>query len=385
MMTRKRRWFLVCLGLPLVLLVGFISWIWFLQQEPTLDGETLSQHLLRLHDAHADVRASSLEYVKAYPDVFGPYCLQLLSKKTTTMQAWLERFQTSFAPTRLGRKLGVKSPRLKLQVRAMSALALAVLDVPIQEKIHALKVGLYDADRQTRMESVKSLATLGASSLPIFEQALADSAIGVRNAALYGMYLLGSEAKPALESVKDLLINEDLSTDPLNYEVFWRVGPESAEVLGNALNTTSAVKRFRLLKAMVPLRRFIYPYRDHFIAGLKHANPKVRSESARALMAAGRVYAEVAALLFPLLKDEETEVRLIALQLLNSRVAFTEPVIPELLVLLEDKEKEIRRLAGHILERLSPKTPTSKEALQKALNSENIFVREVAAKTLANE
>jgi HEAT repeat protein len=384
MMTQKRRWLLVCLCLPLVLLVGLVSWIWFQQQEPTLDGEPLSQHLLRLHAPHADVRASSLEFVKAHPDEFGPYCLQLLSKETTTMQAWLERVQTKLAPTRLGRKLGVKSPRLKLQVRAMSALALAVLDVPVEEKIQALKVGLYDADRQTRMESVKSLATLGPASLPILEPALTDSAIGFVM-PLSMACILGPEAKPALESLKDLLINEDFSTDPLNYEVFWRVGPEAAEVLGQALDTANAVQQFRILKAMVSLRRYIYPYRDHFIAGLKHANPKVRSESARALMAAGRVFAEVAALLFPLLKDEESEVRLTALQLLNQRVNFTEPAIPEFLLLLEDDEKEIRRIAGTILERLTPKTTDSKEALKDALNSENIFVREVAAKALANE
>src|SRR6056300_682127 len=123
-MTRKRRWWLVGLCLPLVLLLGLICWVWFHQQEPTLEGKPLSEHLLKLHAPHADVRASSLEYVKAHSDVFGPYCLQLLSKETTPIQAWLERVQTRLAPTRLGRKLGVKSPKLKLQVRAMSALAL---------------------------------------------------------------------------------------------------------------------------------------------------------------------------------------------------------------------------------------------------------------------
>ena len=97
------------------------------------------------------------------------------------------------------------------------------------------------------------------------------------------------------------------------------------------------------------------------------------------------MHAEVAALLFPLLKDEEVEVRLSVVQLLNQRVPFTEPAIRDLLLLLEDDEKEIRRTAGFILERLTPKAPASKEALREALKSENIFVREVAAKALANE
>ena len=171
----------------------------------------------------------------------------------------------------------------------------------------------------------------------------------------------------------------------MSFEVFQRVGPEAAEVLGNALNTTNVVKRFRLLKAIVSLGNSIYPYRDHFIAGLKHPSSKIRSESARALMAGGQVHAGVAALLFPLLKDEEAEVRLSVVQLLNQRVPFTEPAIRDLLLLLEDDEKEIRRIAGFMIERLTPKAPASKEALREALKSENVFVREVAAKALANE
>ena len=42
-------------------------------------------------------------------------------------------------------------------------------------------------------------------------------------------------------------------------------------------------------------------------------------------------------------------------------------------------------MAGFMLERLTPKASASKEALREALKSENIFVREVAAKALANE
>lgn len=385
MMTQKRRWLMVGLCLPLVLFLGFIGWIWFQHQEPTIEGVSLSAHLLRLNDGHADVRASALEFVKDHSDVFGPYCLRILSKQTTKVQAWVERAQRSLASTALGQKLGIRGPRNKLLVRAMTALALGVLDIPIEQKLHALNIGLHDADRQTRMESAKSLASIGPPSLQVFRPALTDTAIGVRNAAIYGVYLLGPVAKPALELLKGLLINEDQSVDPLAFEVFRQIGPDSAEVLGNALSTTNAVQKIRLLKAMVPLGRHIYPFRDYFIAGLNHVAPKVRAESARALMSAGGVHAGVAALLFPLLKDETTEVRLTALQLLNQRVPFAEPVIPDLLTLLEDDEKEIRRIAGFMLERLSPKTPESKQALNMALSSENVFVREVAQKTLANE
>ena len=193
---------------------------------------------------------------------------------------------------------------------------------------------------------------------------------------------MGPEAQPALESIKNLLINEDLNLDPLCFEVFCRIGPEAAHVLGKALSTTNAVAKYRLLKAMVPLRRSIYPYRQMFMEGLEHPDPKVRSESARALIAAGSVHAKVAALLFPLLEDDAPEVRLTALQLLNGLVGFAEPVIPVLLGLLEDDDKEIRRIAGSVLERLSPSTRESKQALEAALISENIFVREVAEKVL---
>lgn len=385
MMTLRRRWLIVCLSIPLFILVTLFGWLWLQQKEPTLDGKPLSNHLLKLHDSHADVRASALKYVQAHQEVFGPYCLRLVSNQNTTMQAWMHRFQQKVAPTRLGQKLGVRNPMYQLKVRAMAALALGVVDLPAAEKISALKVGLYDADRQTRMESVKSLAALGAPSLEVLEASMTDVSIGVRNAGLYGMYLLGPEARPALGSLKDLLINEDLNLDPLSFEIFWRIGPEAADTLGSALNTTNAVAKYRLLKAMIPLRRLIYPYRDQFIEGLKHTAPKVRSESARALISAGRVDAKVAALLFPLLRDDAVEVRLTAVQLLNQRVPFAEPAMPELLLLLEDEEKEIRRIAGFMLERMILKTSASRQALESALNSENIYVREVAGKALANQ
>ena len=381
-MNKRRRWLFLGLFLPLLSIILIGAWIWFSQKEPTLDGKPLSEYLLKLNAPHADVRASSLEYVKNHSEVFGPFCLKLLSKETTPIQAWMYRFQKQLAPTQMGRRLGIRSPRLQILIRAMSALAVGAMDLPAPAKIKALKVGLYDADRQTRMESAKSLVALKEASLPILEEAIVDADIGVRNAAIYGMYLLGPEAKPALESLKNLLINEDLSLDPLCFEVFWRIGPESAHTLGQALNTTNAVAKYRLLKAMVPLRRHIYPYQNEFISGLKHADSKVRIESARALMVAGRVYADVVAMLFPLLRDDETEVRLAIVKLLNQRVPFTEPVIQDLLLLLEDDEQEIRRVAASILERMNPQSSDSKKALKDALQSENAYVREVAAKAL---
>ena len=53
-MNRKRRWLLVSVYLPLGLLVGLIVWVLFQLQEPSLNGEPLSHHLLKLQDGHSD-------------------------------------------------------------------------------------------------------------------------------------------------------------------------------------------------------------------------------------------------------------------------------------------------------------------------------------------
>ena len=103
-MNRKRRWLLVSLYLPLVLLVGLIGWVLFQQQEPSLGGEPLSHHLLKLQDGHSDIRASSLEYVKAHSAEFGPYCLRILSRRSNVIQTWLESLQGRLAPKTWGEK-----------------------------------------------------------------------------------------------------------------------------------------------------------------------------------------------------------------------------------------------------------------------------------------
>lgn len=382
-MRRIRTWLWLSAVLSVVLLAGGLAFIWSVSNEPKLNGQPLSEHLLKLQLSDQEVRAVTLKLIAEHPSVFGPYCLDLVANGPSSVEQWTDQFQSKYRSTVIGRKLGLRSPLKKYLARSMAAAALSVLDVGEDQKLNALRSALFDEDRGLRMEASKVLAQMGPVSLGLLKESLGDPDPGVRNAGLYGMYLMGSEARPALEALKQLLLNQSFNVDGVLFEVFARIGQPSVPVLIEAMEGADALGKYRILRALVPLGRHLYAHQKLFIAELQHPDSAVKMESVKALMAAGFVDEKVTSLLFPLLKDPDPNVRLTVLRQLNSRVPYAEPVLADLVALLTDDHKEIRELAGHIIDRIPLKMGGSRDILDSARRSEFAYVREVAEKRLA--
>ncbi|MDA7617848.1 hypothetical protein N8703_00910 [Verrucomicrobia bacterium] len=384
-MMARNKWIFFGSFVLLLSIIGALLLFRTALRETHIDGKTLHAHLHELHNSVSQARKLKLGYIRSHTTLFAPYCLKTLLNRPTLIESYVRRFRSKYGKTPLGYRLGIRSPDRNVKTRAMAACALSVLDIADAEKVRALQVGFLEGERQTRMESVKALAAMGSLGLPIFQASLDDPSVDLRNAALYGIYLLGDEAEPALVALRELLMDASLFPDPLLFEVFVRIGPRAVPVLGQALDTPNALVKARLIKAMVPLRRLNAPYRQLFIDGLKDGDPDVRLESARGFVAVGGVDAKSAVALFPLLGDPSPKVRLVVLQLFSQISPFAEPMLVDLITLLEDDDKEIRRLAARIIEGLPLDLEASMQILQVASNAQNAFVREVAQKALVDK
>ena len=384
-MRRLRTWLWLAVVFPVVLAAGILLFFSSVSSEPELNGQPLSEHLLKLRQSDEEVRASTLKLIEDHPSLFGPYCLDMVANGPSSIEQLTDQFQSKYGSTLIGRKLGLRSPMKKYLARTMAATALGVLDVDEAKKLSALRAALYDEDRGLRMESAKVLAQMGSIALDLLEESLGDPSPGVRNAGIYAMYLLGPEAAPALESLKEVLLNKAFNVDGVLFEVFGRIGEPSVPVLIEAMDEADAQDKARIFRALVPLRRHLLPHREVFIAELQHPDSTVKMESVNALMAAGFVDAKITSLLFPLLEDPDPKVRLTVLKQLNSRVPYAEPALEEIVNLLTDDLKEIREFAGFIIERIPLEMEGSKDILNSARHSEFAYVREVAEKRLAKK
>ncbi len=382
-MRRLRTWLWLAVVFPVVLAAGILIFFWSVSSEPELNGQPLSEHLLKLRQSDEAVRASTFKLIEDHPSLFGPYCLDMVANGPSSIEQLTDQFQSKYGSTLIGRKLGLRSPMKKYLARSMAATALGVLDVDEAKKLTALRAALYDEDRGLRMESAKVLAQMGSLALDLLEESFGDPSPGVRNAGVYAMYLLGPEAAPALESLKELLLNKAYNVDGVLFEVFGRIGEPSVPVLIEAMDGADAQGKAGIFRALVPLRRHLLPHREVFIAELQHPDSTVKMESVNALMAAGFVDAQVTSLLFPLLEDPDPKVRLTVLKQLNSRVPYAEPALEEIVNLLTDDLKEIREFAGFIIERIPLEMEGSKDILNSARHSEFAYVREVSEKRLA--
>lgn len=382
-MHRFRTWLWLLVLLPVLLLVGGLLFVWGISREPELNHLPLSEHLLKLQLSDKEVRSETLKLIVDHQALFGPYCLDLVANGPSSIEHWTDQFQSKYGSTVIGRKLGIKSPLKKYHARSMAAVALGVLDVGEGEKLDAFRSALFDEDRGLRMEAAKGLAHMGPVSLGLLEESLGDPNPGVRNAGVYGMYLLGPEARPALETLIQLLLSKSFNVDGVLFEVFGRIGEPAVAALIEAMGGADAQGKSRILRALVPLGRQLHAHQNVFISALRNPDSEVRKEAANALMAAGFVDAKTMALLFPLLKDPDPGVRLAVLRLLNSKVPYAEPALADLVDLLTDDHKEIREMAGLIIDRIPLKLGGSKSVLDAARHSEFAYVREVAESRLS--
>jgi len=233
------------------------------------------------------------------------------------------------------------------------------------------------------MEAAKLLASLNPPALEMLEDALEDSDAVVRKAAYYAVYRMGSHAEELTPTLVQCLIKEpQIEPDPLLYEALARMGNRAANELGKRLPEASAPARQRLTKAMIPLGGRCRPYGQWFIEGMRESSPQMRAFSLEAFSVSSWTDQKASEHVFPLLKDEDAMVRLTVLQCMDAHIPLVEDSLEHLLVLLEDQEPEIRRWAQRLIERMPITQTASPKVLSHALESRNLFVRQVASQKL---
>ena len=133
---------------------------------------------------------------------------------------------------------------------------------------------------------------------------------------------------------------------------------------------------------MIPLGGRCRPYGQWFIEGMRESSPQMRAFSLEAFSASSWTDQTASEHVFPLLKDEDAMVRLTVLQCMDTHLPLVEDSLEHLLVLLEDQEPEIRRWAQRLIERMPITQTASPKVLSHALESRNLFVRQVASQKL---
>jgi hypothetical protein len=346
-------------------------------------GKSLDTYLLQLGAPMPKDRESAREVIEQYRERFLARCLQLVSEQPSGLDRWIARMRARVATSRLGRILKVSPPYWDQQKRLMAMRTLGLIQPRLDQVDEVLRSGLRDRDQPFRMEAAKLLASLNPPALEVLEDALEDSDAVVRKAAYYAVYRMGSHAEELTPTLVQCLIKEpQIEPDPLLYEALARMGNRAANELGKRLPEASAPARQRLTKAMIPLGGRCRPYGQWFIEGMRESSPQMRAFSLEAFSVSSWTDQKASEHVFPLLKDEDAMVRLTVLQCMDAHIPLVEDSLEHLLVLLEDQEPEIRRWAQRLIERMPITQTASPKVLSHALESRNLFVRQVASQKL---
>ena len=346
-------------------------------------GKSLDTYLLQLGAPMPKDRESAREVIEQHRERFLARCLQLVSEQPSGLDRWIARMRARVATSRLGRILKVSPPYWDQQKRLMAMRTLGLIQPRLDQVDEVLRSGLRDRDQPFRMEAAKLLASLNPPALEMLEDALEDSDAVVRKAAYYAVYRMGSHAEELTPTLVQCLIKEpQIEPDPLLYEALARMGNRAANELGKRLPEASAPARQRLTKAMIPLGGRCRPYGQWFIEGMRESSPQMRAFSLEAFSVSSWTDQKASEHVFPLLKDEDAMVRLTVLQCMDAHIPLVEDSLEHLLVLLEDQEPEIRRWAQRLIERIPITQTASPKVLSHALESRNLFVRQVASQKL---
>jgi len=346
-------------------------------------GKSLDTYLLQLGAPMPKDRESAREVIEQHRERFLARCLQLVSEQPSGLDQWIARMRARVATSRLGRILKVSPPYWDQQKRLMAMRTLGLIQPRLDQVDEVLRSGLRDRDQPFRMEAAKLLASLNPPALEMLEDALEDSDAVVRKAAYYAVYRMGSHAEELTPTLVQCLIKEpQIEPDPLLYEALARMGNRAANELGKRLPEASAPARQRLTKAMIPLGGRCRPYGQWFIEGMRESSPQMRAFSLEAFSVSSWTDQKASEHVFPLLKDEDAMVRLTVLQCMDAHIPLVEDSLEHLLVLLEDQEPEIRRWAQRLIERIPITQTASPKVLSHALESRNLFVRQVASQKL---
>ena len=249
-------------------------------------------------------------------------------------------------------------------VRAHAAEALGGVGdgghVAIPKLIAALK---HDEDAGVRAAAARALGEMAggnAEAVSALIEALSDSDRNVRGAAVRALGRVGSKAKAAVAALVALL--DKVECNEAIYRTFGAIGPDAKAaipVLEAALpaDPIGAAKALgRIGPASVPT----------LIKGLKHDNAYVRSSSALALRYLGPDASDAVPALIEVVETDE-DARNPAIQALGAIGQKAAPAVPALVKVLGEGDDTLQYWALDALREIGPGARGAKDAVAKAM------------------
>jgi HEAT repeat protein len=243
---------------------------------------------------------------------------------------------------------------------------------------------LGDENDDIRLRASVSLGHIGSGAVLPLVQALRDKSPMVRYWAAYALERMGRQAKPAVETLTDVLANdEDFDARGAAASALGAIGPDAASAktaLVSALKDREPRVRILAAEALVRLDKkpeAAIALLDKELQKNKLAN--LRKEAAEAI---GRLGAEGKPLREPLrgaLADKDTDVRIAAAEALWLVNKQTDEALPVLCEALKDDDADSRRSAAEALGKIGPAAKAALPVLARALKDDDDGVRKAAA------
>jgi HEAT repeat protein len=224
-------------------------------------------------------------------------------------------------------------------------------------------------DPSVRVATARALGEAQADSdevIAALTKALADKNRDVRNAAIRALGRIGSKAKPAVPAMAKLLGELENSEQAAVMRTLGSIGPGAKEAIP-AMEAALADGGIEAGKNLARIGPAAVPT---LIKGLKSENPDVRQAAAWGLHYLGPDAHEAVPALAELVKKDEKACNF-ALQALGAIGPDASPAVPAIVSLLCDGDKQLQSWALGTLGEIGLGAKEAKDAVIKALNTDN--------------
>lgn len=246
---------------------------------------------------------------------------------------------------------------------------------------------LGDENEDIRLRASVSLGHIGHGAVPQIVQALRHKNKTVRYWSAYALERMGPQAKPAVETLVEVLANDDdFDTRGAAASALGAIGPDAraaSAALASALKDREP--RVRILAAEALVRIEKKPDAALALLGKELQKNKLanfRKESAEAIGRLGALGKPFLETLRGALADKDTDVRIAAADALWLVTKQTDEALPVLCEAIKDVDADSRRSAGDALGRIGPAAKAALPVLARALKDEDDKVRKAAAQAM---
>jgi HEAT repeat protein len=313
------------------------------------DSGVVPALVLALKDPAERVRGqsiASLRFLRPEPEAVMKELTPVLQDKDMDIRLDAILFLGEFGPAAVPSLASMlKDPDMKVRQRAMAALE--EIRAPPDVLLPALTPLLNDGNAVARQNGVYLLWRCGPKALPQITEALKDSDVLVRVAAVNSLRQANADAK-------------------VSYPAFVEALADDSPVV--RLSATRALSRFGS-QALPQLK-----------LALKDKDAAVRRDAVQVLQGMRSSPKLVLPLLAEAQKDDNPVVRKSAADVLGS---FGPAALPHLIEALKDQDKDVRNQALDSMKKLEGNPQAMAKLLSEALKSEDLMVRRGAAYALS--